>query len=106
MLHFCHFVFPNLVVAFRKLLTRLVGRCAFSPDPWGLFMARAHWKFRPREVDRAIKTARRNKLQVTGFTIAADGAISISTAPNENDATTANEWDKDLYAKDQTAPVR
>jgi hypothetical protein len=58
--------------------------------PWGLFMARAHWKFRPREVDRAIKIAQARRLQVTGFTIAADGAITISTA--ENDATTANEW--------------
>jgi hypothetical protein len=64
------------------------------------------WNWKPREVERAIKVARKAGLTVTGITISTAGDITIATCPptasGSNDQS-ANPWDS--HAANEKRPA-
>ena len=69
-------------------------------------MSIAKWKWKPRDVERALGVARRQGFAVTGYTIGAKGDITVTVATGTplDGNETPNPWDCD-HAADAKRPT-
>jgi hypothetical protein len=70
-------------------------------------MSISNWAWKPRDVARAIKVARKNGLNVVGYAIGKDGTITVMTGTSAGstagDSQTPNPWDTHAADKKRSA---